>query len=101
MNRALHHVWDEKDNVLRILREHLAPGGWAVIWEPAWPRERAALAAPPMRPLAFQNLAEHVQGNHFLRPDEIAEALAQAGLEPNVHLFAEGREAVVTGRRPG
>ncbi len=100
MNRALHHVWDDKDNVLRILREHLAPGGWAVFWEPAWPRERAALAHPSMRPLAFQNLAEHVQGNRFLRPDEIADVLAQAGLEPKVQLFADGREAVVSGRRP-
>jgi SAM-dependent methyltransferase len=99
MNRALHHVWDEKENVFRILSEHLAPGGWAVIWEPAWPAERAALRAPACRPMAFQNLAEHVQGNHFLRPEEIAAELARVGLEPSIHLFAEGREAVVTGRK--
>lgn len=100
MNRALHHVWAEKENVFRILREHLAPGGWAVIWEPAWPSERSALRAPAQRPMAFQNLAEHVQGNHFLRPDEIAAELARVGLEPAIHLFAEGREAVVTGHKP-
>ena len=101
MNRALHHVWDQKENVFRILSEHLTPGGWAVIWEPAWPEDRAALRAPAMRPLAFQNLAEHVQGNHFLRPEEIAAELARVGLEPEIHLFAEGREAVVTGHKPG
>ncbi len=100
MNRALHHVWDEKENVMRILAEHLAPGGWAVIWEPAWPRERAALRAPGSRPMAFQNLSEHVQGNHFLHPEEIAAELARVGLEPAIHLFAEGREAVVTGHKP-
>lgn len=100
MNRALHHVWDEKESVFRVLSEHLRPGGAAVIWEPAWPADRAALRAPAMRGVAFQNLAEHVQGNHFLRPDEIAAQMTKAGLEPEVHLLAEGREAVVVGRRP-
>lgn len=99
MNRALHHVWSDKDNVFRILAEHLVPGGWAVIWEPAWPDERKALRVGPMRPMAFQNLAEHVQGNHFLRPDEIVAELEKAGFETNVFRFAEGREAVVTGRK--
>lgn len=101
MNRALHHVWDEKENVFRILAAHLAPGGWAVIWEPAWPDRRSALRAPPLRPVAFQNLAEHVQGNRFLAPREIVAQLEGAGFEAEVHLFAEGREAVVTGRRRG
>ncbi len=100
MNRALHHVWSERDGVMSLLARSLAPGGWAVIWEPAWPSDRAALRDPAIRPLAFMNLSEHVQGNRFLRPEEIAEALARAGLEPTVHLFAEGREAVVTGRKP-
>lgn len=100
MNRALHHVWSEKGNVFRILREHLRPGGVAVIWEPAWPDDREALRAPPMRGMAFQNLAEHVQGNHFLRPAEIAAELEAAGLEPSIHRLAEGREAVVVGRKP-
>lgn len=99
MNRALHHVWDDKDNVFRILREHLTPSGWAVLWEPAWPEERAALRAAPMRPMAFQNLAEHVQGNHFLRPNEVATQLEAAGFDAQVHLFADGREAVITGRK--
>jgi SAM-dependent methyltransferase len=101
LNRALHHVWNDKENVFRILREHLTPSGWAVIWEPAWPAARAALRAPAMRPMAFQNLAEHVQGNHFLRPEEVAEQLDRAGFDPAIHLFAEGREAVVTGRKRG
>ena len=99
MNRALHHVWSDKDNVFRILSEHLVPGGWAVIWEPAWPAERSALRAPPMRPVAFQNLAEHVQGNHFLRPDEVAAQLEAAGFDATVHPFVEGREAVICGRK--
>jgi SAM-dependent methyltransferase len=99
MNRALHHVWDEKENVFRILREHLKPGGFAVIWEPAWPASRAALREPAMRGMAFQNLAEHVQGNHFLRPDEIAAELERSGFDPEVYLVADEREAVVVGRK--
>ena len=100
LNRALHHVWDEKDTVFRILHDHLKPGGAAVIWEPHWPAERAALREPGRRMVAFQNLTEHVQGNHFLRPAEIAEAFRTAGLVPEVYDFLEGREAVVVGTRP-
>jgi SAM-dependent methyltransferase len=99
MNRALHHVWNEKENVFRILREHLKPGGFAVIWEPAWPDSRAALRDPKMRGMAFQNLAEHVQGNHFLRPEAIAAELDGSGFDPEIHRVADGREAVVVGRK--
>lgn len=97
MNRALHHVWDQKENVFRILREHLRPGGAAVIWEPNWPARRADLRSPARRGMAFQNLSEHVQGNHFLRPEEIAEQFRTVGLEPEVYFVADGRDVVVTG----
>ncbi|WP_298135371.1 trans-aconitate 2-methyltransferase [Acidiferrobacter sp.] len=100
LNRALHHVWDEKETVFRILHDHLKPGGAAVIWEPHWPAERAALREPARRMVAFQNLTEHVQGNHFLQPSEIAAAFRGAGLVPEVRGFLEGREAVVVGTRP-
>jgi SAM-dependent methyltransferase len=99
MNRALHHVWDRKDEVFEKLRSFLRPGGYAVIWEPNWPAAREELRQPGRAPMAFQNLSEHVQGNHFLRADEIAAAFTAVGMEPRIHLFAEGREAVVTGRR--
>ena len=98
MNRALHHVWDEKETVFRILRDHLAKDGAVVIWEPAWPENPADLREPRKRPLAMQNLGEHVQGNHLLRPQEIAEAFREAGITPEIHLFSEGAEAVVVGR---
>ncbi|HUW99287.1 MAG TPA: class I SAM-dependent methyltransferase [Acidiferrobacter sp.] len=100
LNRALHHVWDQKEKVFGILRDHLKPGGSAVIWEPHWPEERSALREPARRMVAFQNLTEHVQGNHFLRPTEIAEAFTSVGLVPETFSFADGREAVVVGRRP-
>lgn len=100
MNRALHHVWSEKENVFRILSEHLRPGGVAVIWEPNWPADTAELRKPPLRPMAFQNLAEHIQGNHFLRPEEISEEFRKAGMAPEVFLFAGGREQVVVGTKP-
>lgn len=99
LNRALHHVWDEKERVFTILHDHLKPGGSAVIWEPHWPAERAALREPKRRMVAFQNLTEHVQGNHFLRPTEIAEAFKAASLSPEIFQFQEGREAVVVGTR--
>ncbi|NIT65059.1 MAG: class I SAM-dependent methyltransferase [Gammaproteobacteria bacterium] len=99
MNRALHHVWAEGERVFAILRAHLKPGGLAVIWEPNWPAERGALRNGPRRAMAFQNLAEHVQGNRFLQAEEIAERLEASGLEPEIHLFAEGREAVIVGRK--
>lgn len=101
MNRALHHVWDRGENVMRILAQHLRPGGAAVIWEPRWPDDRAKLRQPRTRGMAFQNLAEHVQGNHFLRPPEIAEAMRAAGLGPEVYELAGGDEMVVVGRKPG
>ena len=99
MNRALHHVWDRRDKVFGILRDALVPGGSAVIWEPRWPDDRASLRDPRRRAMAFQNLNEHVQGNHFLRPAEIEEAMRSVGLTPRTYLFAEGTEAVVVGTR--
>lgn len=99
MNRALHHVWDRKDEVFDRLRSSLRPGGAAVIWEPAWPHDLAALREPRRRGAAFQNLSEHVQGNHFLRPEEIETAFRAVGMTATTHLFVEGTEAVVVGRK--
>ncbi|HQU16484.1 MAG: methyltransferase type 11 [Chromatiales bacterium 21-64-14] len=99
MNRALHHVWHDRENVFRIIHDHLKPGGYAVIWEPNWPVERSALRMPGRAGMAFQNLAEHVQGNHLLRPDEIAAQFRKVGMEPEIYLFADGGEAVITAVR--
>jgi SAM-dependent methyltransferase len=99
MNRALHHVWDQKEKVFATIRDALRPGGSAVIWEPCWPDDLAALREPRRRGMAFQNLGEHVQGNHFLRPSEIEAAFRQAGMRASTTLFAEGTEAVVVGVR--
>ncbi len=99
MNRALHHVWDRKDEVFARLRDALQPGGAVVIWEPRWPDDLEVLRDPRRRGLAFQNLSEHVQGNHFLRPAEIEAAMRKAGLTPETFLFAEGAEAVIVGVR--
>ncbi|MHB8877803.1 MAG: class I SAM-dependent methyltransferase [Myxococcaceae bacterium] len=99
MNRALHHVWHDREKVLTLLRDSLRPGGAAVIWEPAWPAELSALREPRRRAMAFQNLSEHVQGNHFLRPGEIEAAFRQVGMHAETHLFNEGTEAVVVGTR--
>ncbi len=100
MNRALHHVW-EKDpaTLFAWLRDNLRPGGHAVIWEPAWPDSREALRDAPRKAMAFQNLSEHVQGNHFLRPDEIVTAFAAADMPAVVHLFAQDAEAIVVAQR--
>ncbi|HKK14018.1 MAG TPA: class I SAM-dependent methyltransferase [Gammaproteobacteria bacterium] len=100
MNRALHHVWDQKENVFRILRAHLKPGGFAVIWEPHWPLDRSRLREPAMRAMAFQNLVEHVQGNHFLMPREIVEQFQTVGMSAEVYDVADGRDAIVVGRLP-
>lgn len=101
MNRALHHVWEAGPHDFLIsLSNNLKSSGTVVIWEPNWPATRAALRAPAGQRLAFQNLTEHVQGNHLLRADEVAEELRAAGLEPQTHLFAEGLEAVIVARKP-
>lgn len=101
MNRALHHVWEAGwRSFIRRLRDNLRPGGAAVIWEPDWPADRAALRAPARKGLAFQNLSEHVQGNHLLRADEIAAAFAEEGMKPEIYRFAEGQEAIIVARRP-
>lgn len=100
MNRALHHVWESgKREVFEILRDHLRPGGAAVIWEPAWPAQRATLRSPAFRIMAFQNLSEHVQGNHFLRSEEIEAAFADVGMDATTHTLREGSEAVIVGRK--
>lgn len=102
MNRALHHVWESGAGIFEILSEHLAPGGAAVIWEPAWPSDVATLRGHPrLRAMAFQNLSEHVQGNHFLVPEEIADALAKAGLEPTIYRLVDDTEAVIVGVKRG
>jgi len=101
MNRALHHVWDQKHKVFGILRDALLPGGTVVIWEPRWPDTVSELREPRRRGMAFQNLNEHVQGNHFLRPAEIEAAMREVGLTPRTYLFAEGTEAVVVGTHNG
>lgn len=100
MNRALHHVWEERrEDVFRFFRDALKPGGSAVIWEPAWPDDRAALREPRRRAMAVQNLNEHLQGNHFLRPSEIEAAFREVGMAARTLLFADGTEAVVIGVR--
>ena len=100
MNRALHHVWDEKDVVFNIFKNHLSPKGAVVIWEPAWPKNIQDLREPRRRPLAIQNLGEHVQGNHLLRPEEIADAFSAVGMTSEIIFFGEGTEAVIVGSFP-
>lgn len=99
MNRALHHVWEQRARVFHLLHDALEPGGVAVIWEPAWPADLQRLRDPRARGMAMQNLAEHVQGNHFLRPTEIEAAFAEVGMPARTYLFGGGLEAVVVGRR--
>jgi SAM-dependent methyltransferase len=100
MSRALHHVWESgPGDFLTSLRDNLKPRGAVVIWEPNWPSTRVALRAPAGQRLAFQNLTEHVQGNHLLRADEIASELHAIGLDPETQLFADGQEAVVVARK--
>lgn len=99
MNRALHHVW-EKDTATLFdwLRGNLKDGGAVAIWEPAWPESRESLREPAHRGMAFQNLGEHIQGNHLLRPEEIAAAFDGAGMQAEIHRFAQGNEAMIIAR---
>jgi len=100
MNRALHHVWEGGvAPFIRRLRDSLRPRGAVAIWEPDWPSDRSILRKPALRGLALQNLNEHVQGNHLLRADQIAEAFAAEGLAPEISRFADGVEAIIVARR--
>ncbi len=101
MNRALHHVWNRKAEVFKKFADSLKPGGTALIWEPAWPADRSQLRSPAYRAMSFQNLGEHVQGNHFLQPDEIQKEFEQVGMESDVMLFMDGNEAVVSATKRG
>lgn len=101
MNRALHHVWErDREGVFQWLYDHLKPGGYAVIWEPAWPTQRETLRQPARRGLAFQNLSEYVQGNHLLQPQEIVQAFTAQGMSAQIHEFMEGNEVLVVAQRP-
>lgn len=99
MNRALHHVWSDKERLFPMLQSYLAPGGALVFWEPSWPKQREDLKSNGKRPLAFQNLGEHAQGNRLLNPDEITEECRKLGLSTTVSLFSDGNEAVVVARK--
>ncbi|MGM0555523.1 MAG: class I SAM-dependent methyltransferase [Myxococcota bacterium] len=99
MNRALHHVWHERDSVFGALSENLKPGGVAVIWEPNYPAERSELRDPAKRPLAMQNLSEHVQGNHLLQPAQIEAAFEEHGMSAKAYYFRDGNEAVIVGTK--
>lgn len=99
MNRALHHVWNDRTEVFRSFHAHLKSGGAVVIWEPNWPKTRADLRHPSRRGLALQNLSEHVQGNHLLQPDAIEAEFHRVGMSTQVYLFANGNEAVIVGRK--
>ena len=100
MNRALHHVWEGGvAPFIRRLRDSLHPRGAVAVWEPDWPSDRSILRKPALRGLALQNLNEHVQGNHLLRADQIAEAFAAEGLAPEISRFADGVEAIIVARR--
>jgi SAM-dependent methyltransferase len=99
MNRALHHVWERRAHVFRLLHDALERGGVAVIWEPAWPADVTRLRDPRARAMAVQNLSEHVQGNHFLQPAEIEAAFSEVGMPTRTFLFGDGLEAVVVAKR--
>jgi hypothetical protein len=99
MNRALHHVWSDRQTIFQIFKKHLKNGGSAVIWEPNWPKRRSDLRDPAKRGMAFQNLAEHIMGNRFLYPEEIEAEFHSAGMETDTYLFANGNDVVVIGRK--
>jgi trans-aconitate methyltransferase len=100
MNRALHHVWEAGAGAfIAKLRDALNPGGAVAVWEPDWPEDRAQLRTPARQGFAYQNLTEHVQGNHLLRAVEIAQAFDGAGMEAEIFRFAEGQEAVIVARK--
>ena len=100
MNRALHHVWESGiAPFIRRLRDNLRPGGAVAIWEPNWPSDRSVLRKPALRGLALHNLNEHVQGNHLLHADEIADAFAAEELVPEIYRFSDGIEAIIVARR--
>ena len=69
-------------------------------FQPDDPADRARLRDPAFKMMAVQNLSEHVQGNHFLRPDEIEAAFAEVGMSTTTYLFRNGSEAVIVGRKP-
>jgi len=100
MNRALHHVWGEKETIFDIIKERLTVGGSAIIWEPNWPQCRADLRNNPARQiLAFHNISEHIQGNHYLRPEQIEAEFHRVGMKTHTYFFASGNETIVVGER--
>ncbi|MBF0409003.1 MAG: class I SAM-dependent methyltransferase [Candidatus Riflebacteria bacterium] len=97
MNRVLHHVWDDRDKVFSSLRNTLKPDGSAIIWEPNWPSTLEELRSPSKRFMASQNLAEHVQGNRFLTPEEIAAEFQKVGMKSETFYFVNGNDSFIVG----
>ena len=99
MNRALHHVWDRREIVFKNIAAFLKKGGYAVIWEPRWPDDKKDLRDPSRQGMAFQNLAEHAQGNFFLTPKQIENQFEKAGMSAKTELFLNGNESVIIAKK--
>lgn len=92
MNRARRHVWEAGGPAfIRRLRNSLRPVCAAVVWEPDWPADRAALRAPARNGLLFENLSEQGQGNH-------RRALKKSP-KPLPPKASQGQEVVIVARR--
>jgi SAM-dependent methyltransferase len=101
MNRSLHHVWGEREEIFHLFAEHLKDGGAVVIWEPNWPKNRRELHNPAKRVMAFHNLNEHVQGNHFLNPEQIEAEFHRIGMKTQTCFFANENEVIIIGQKEG
>ena len=82
MNAAFHNVYDDESRA-RAYAELEFPGTYYLAY-----RDLPAI------------LAEHVQGNHFLRPEQIETEFVNVGMQVETYLFANDNEAVVVGRKP-
>lgn len=75
LNRTVHHLWTRRDDLLATLDAVIGRNGRLVIWEPAWPEDRASLRSPNRRGLGMRNLAEHAMGNQLLTPGKLVDWL--------------------------
>jgi len=98
-SRTLHHLWTEKSRLVEKLAAHLESDSKVLVWEPLWPEKLDYLKQEKMKPIAFQNLHENVEGNRLLEANEIEGFLKACGLSVQKFLLENGLDAIFVGTK--
>jgi len=87
LNRVLHHLGEKRKAILSSIVNKMNKNAHIVVWEFNWQGEESK----KNREMAFLNLIEHIQGNTFLKLEDVQSEFNQLGLRTE-HLFINNCE---------